>query len=1183
MIKSVYSQQGDLPPAARRPRTFSKGALGLMFGALLATQAIGQDNVVLFNTADPGEHKAVDLWGFDTAWLSEANIARGVNFTGKERTDVIRFSFTGDTPLVDTNGDGRNDDLTGAGLDEFNQRMALVNTYTDAHTALYLNNDTDNGTSNPYLGSGGVDPYKWAELIAVTAQKCQLAGRKVLSVAPFNEPDNGTWQGNVSRFGDVAWQLRWSGAFPAFSYSAPDFIRIMGGNTLNNDQAASWYDTLNGWGYVEEGNTHQLAGSFGTYADFHSHVKANGDLATNDELHNVMEAMVGAEYGMDVGIWWGTAQRARGEFVKASDGMRLAYAENRPNWTAASVYRAPSGKVEAFVGESERQARPTTFRFFAKDRPVFYDGHGPLRAFDVTTTGAPGYQTPQHHNAERVLNVTWGEDVQPAIDGRYYLVNRASGQVIEVAGGSTDNGATIQQNGFSGATHQQWEIHPLPNTRGGDYSFFKFAAVHSGKAPDVYGWALTEGAPVRQWEQATDPNWPYPGDNQIYFLDYVEDGWFRIGSGWSGLYLTTDGATIVQRAASDQPSQQWRLIPVGANPADRTPPATPIAVQASARAASVRIGWKSRKHSEACTYNVLRSTSITGPFDIIARGLTTTSYTDPSANQTKPYYYAVVAVDASYNRSARSTVVSATPTGAPSLVAHYAFQLDAKDQTANHNDGVVETGAGFAPGGLDGSTLALNGAGYVSLPAEVVNYDHVTIAAWVYWRGGQNWQRIFDFGNGTGANFFLTPANWSGSSMQFTITKEGAGTTDVIAPALPVDAWSHVAVVLGNGTAQLFVNGVLEASAPTTLKPSDINPVLNYIGKSQWPDPLFNGAIDDFRIYNYALNAADVAALAAAIPEVPPGPAKIALENADFEAGVGSWPEFDGFDNPAHDVPGWKNYPAAIDSAGVEAGNAWWGTYNGSFSAFFFPGRGAYINSEYTIKPGDTFDIGYVAKIWWGPSQWTATLFYDDPANVIGSVSSDINGGWSNYSGRIAATPGSVGHKLGILFVNTGADVATLDAVTLSLVLPETAPPLLVETDRTVLAPANHKMAKVKITARFFDPSVDPVKLGLDTTCFIASNEPDDGADDGHTKGDVNGSDGYTSPVPVALTWNGSAYVATVQLRAERSESGSGRVYTLVCDAVDGSGKRYTTSCEVTVPSGDKRCRDDGHRTASAH
>src|SRR5208337_2586232 len=34
---------------------------------------------------------------------------------------------------------------------------------------------------------------------------------------------------------------------------------------------------------------------------------------------------------------------------------------------------------------------------------------------------------------------------------------------------------------------------------------------------------------------------------------------------------------------------------------------------------------------------------------------------------------------------------------------------------------------------------------------------------------------------------------------------------------------------------------------------------LNYIGKSQFNDPYFNGLIDDFRIYNDALNAGEMA------------------------------------------------------------------------------------------------------------------------------------------------------------------------------------------------------------------------------------------------------------------------------------------------------------------------------------
>ena len=40
--------------------------------------------------------------------------------------------------------------------------------------------------------------------------------------------------------------------------------------------------------FLDEGNTHQLAGSFDTYAEFFTKVREDGRHATADELHNVM-------------------------------------------------------------------------------------------------------------------------------------------------------------------------------------------------------------------------------------------------------------------------------------------------------------------------------------------------------------------------------------------------------------------------------------------------------------------------------------------------------------------------------------------------------------------------------------------------------------------------------------------------------------------------------------------------------------------------------------------------------------------------------------------------------------------------------------------------------------------------------------------------------------------------------
>ena len=56
------------------------------------------------------------------------------------------------------------------------------------------------------------------------------------------------------------------------------------------------------------------------------------------------------------------------------------------------------------------------------------------------------------------------------------------------------------------------------------------------------------------------------------------------------------------------------------------------------------------------------------------------------------------------------------------------------------------------------------------------------------------------------------------------------------------------------------MNGELAVSSgDITIRPMDIRPCLNYIGRSQFvADPMFKGSIDDFRVYNYELSAEDI-------------------------------------------------------------------------------------------------------------------------------------------------------------------------------------------------------------------------------------------------------------------------------------------------------------------------------------
>jgi hypothetical protein len=67
-------------------------------------------------------------------------------------------------------------------------------------------------------------------------------------------------------------------------------------------------------------------------------------------------------------------------------------------------------------------------------------------------------------------------------------------------------------------------------------------------------------------------------------------------------------------------------------------------------------------------------------------------------------------------------------------------------------------------------------------------------------------------------------------------------------------------VSIGKNKTALFVDGVEVASTTDiTIKPSDVHPVLNYLGRSQFlADPYFTGQIDDVQIYNYALDAEGV-------------------------------------------------------------------------------------------------------------------------------------------------------------------------------------------------------------------------------------------------------------------------------------------------------------------------------------
>ncbi len=181
--------------------------------------------------------------------------------------------------------------------------------------------------------------------------------------------------------------------------------------------------------------------------------------------------------------------------------------------------------------------------------------------------------------------------------------------------------------------------------------------------------------------------------------------------------------------------------------------------------------------------------------------------------------------------------------------------------SANTNNGTAYGSPSYTSGKI-GQAINLDGADdYVALPAEIGHAREMTLSTWVNWDGGSNWQRIFDFGSNTYQYMFLTPKSGGGTlRLVFRDAINGVSSEQQInASVLPTGTWVHLAAVLNGTYATLYVNGeaVGSVAVPVT-DPVDFLPTQNYIGKSQFSDPLFDGRVDDFHVYNHPLSGSEV-------------------------------------------------------------------------------------------------------------------------------------------------------------------------------------------------------------------------------------------------------------------------------------------------------------------------------------
>ena len=179
----------------------------------------------------------------------------------------------------------------------------------------------------------------------------------------------------------------------------------------------------------------------------------------------------------------------------------------------------------------------------------------------------------------------------------------------------------------------------------------------------------------------------------------------------------------------------------------------------------------------------------------------------------------------------------------------------------NANHGATFGSPSYAVGKI-AQAIDLDGVDdYVDLPDALGRTRDMTVATWVNWDGGGDWQRVFDFGTGTYQFLCLTPkAGGAGLRLALRDAINGKSAEyQVNSATLPTGQWVHLAAVLRGNYMSLYVNGKPVGSTfGIESSPADFPATNNYIGKSQFNDPYFNGRIDDFRLYAKALDGPEI-------------------------------------------------------------------------------------------------------------------------------------------------------------------------------------------------------------------------------------------------------------------------------------------------------------------------------------
>ncbi|MFI6427933.1 LamG-like jellyroll fold domain-containing protein [Promicromonospora sp. NPDC050880] len=227
-------------------------------------------------------------------------------------------------------------------------------------------------------------------------------------------------------------------------------------------------------------------------------------------------------------------------------------------------------------------------------------------------------------------------------------------------------------------------------------------------------------------------------------------------------------------------------------------------------------------------------------------------------------------------------VIVGSDPGASDVPVHYEFEEGTGTRAANSGTDLavgaatLTGGTGWSENGVFGDALDLTGgsnANAVDLPDNLLQGEEsFTTAFWVRPDTKASWTGLFHIGDGLAdaGSFFQIQmqTNAAGATgLAATFKAKGAALQERVyaTPTRDVVAgeWNHVAFTRQGATGTLYLNGEPIASrSDLTIDMTDVGPTANnWLGRNGFPDPAYDGLMDDVRVYTSALGDADVAAL----------------------------------------------------------------------------------------------------------------------------------------------------------------------------------------------------------------------------------------------------------------------------------------------------------------------------------